>query len=292
MGALFRFYPMPIGNQLIVINLNEKLAELYSDWQYESSTGQTMNGKLRTSTMLNREVITIIRDRMQGGEELGHKFAALQNHLDRGYSVHFTADNGINEDWVYPVKSPPSAGDTTLEVYGNPFQGMGITNKPGAGVYCVLESAPPGGIYEIVKIASVGSGFSFQNGGTVTLASGVNFTYPGPTYLRWYRTWPILKRLEADRGKSIITNEHGLTWSLEIRLTPDYDLLYGFHPNKEDFEPSTNDNSLTPEGVIIDPSTVFGDGLVNLDNGISSTLEDTFETSSNMPWNNWQNWGM
>jgi hypothetical protein len=79
---------------------------------------------------------------------------------------------------------------------------------------------------------------------------------------------------------------------LEIRLTPDYDLLYGFHPNKEDFEPSTNDNSLTPEGVIIDPSTVFGDGLVNLDNGISSTLEDTFETSSNMPWNNWQNWGM
>ena len=103
MGALFRFYPMPIGNQLIVINLNEKLAELYSDWQYESSTGQTMNGKLRTSTMLNREVITIIRDRMQGGEELAHKFAALQNHLDRGYSVHFTADNGMNEDWVYPV---------------------------------------------------------------------------------------------------------------------------------------------------------------------------------------------
>jgi hypothetical protein len=244
--------------------------------------------------MLNREIITIIRDRMSGGEEMAHKFAALQSHLDRGYSVCFSSDNASGTDWCYPIKTPPNAGDNTIEVYGNPFGGMGITNKPGVGQYAVIETAPPAAIYEVVKIQSISAGFNFQQGGTITLASGVNFTFPSSAYIRWYRHWPVLKRVESDRGKQIVTNEHGLSWSLDIRLTPDYDALYGFHPGIDsDFSPSSDDSTLTPEGVVRDPGSVFGDGIVTLDNPPRTHEElDMFETTNNAPWNYWQNWSM
>lgn len=249
MAAKFYFYPQPNGNQLITIDLNEDLAELYSDWEYQTSSGQTMNGKIRTSTMLNREIITIIRDRMQGGEDLGHKFAAMQSHLDRGGTVAFTADDSVGT-WIYPIKTPPTGGATTIEVFGNPFAGMGLTRTPTTNEYAVIESSPPGAIYEIVKIQSIDASFSTTGGGTITINDPVNFTYPSSCYIRFYRTWMTLKRRERDFGKNIVTNEHGITWSLDVTLTPDYDNLFSFHPAiTEDYDPADSSDIFTVETI-------------------------------------------
>ena len=108
MSAKFYFYPMPVANHLVTIDLGEDLAELYSDWEYTSDTSQSMNGKINNTTTLNREVITIVRDRFQGGEDLYIKLQALQSHLDRGYSIAFSADSA--NAYCYPLSKNPVGG--------------------------------------------------------------------------------------------------------------------------------------------------------------------------------------
>ena len=79
MAAKFYFYPMPVANHLVTIDLGEDLAEYYSEMEYTKESAQSMNRKIHQTTTLNREVITIVRDRMSGGEDLAHKLYALQN---------------------------------------------------------------------------------------------------------------------------------------------------------------------------------------------------------------------
>tara|TARA_R100000664_G_C2753964_1_gene141455 strand:+ start:1602 stop:2495 length:894 start_codon:yes stop_codon:yes gene_type:complete len=296
MSAKFFYYPQPTGNQLITIDLGEDLAELYSDWEYTSSSGQTMNGRISTTTQLNREVITIVRDRFQGGEDLAHKFAALQNHLDRGYSVAFTADH--TKSFCFPLKVNPFGGDTTLQCFNNPFYNLiGYGINPSVNDYVALETQPPGALYEMCKISAVDANFGSTVGGSLTVDRAINFTYNSSVWMRWYRFWPMLKRLEADRGKNIITNEHGIAWSLEIRLTPDYSNLYAFHPTIDsDYSPSgVSSYVIDGPGIVGNPGEVFGgaSSSVTLDSppNLGLDLEDTFETVQNKPWNHWTNWG-
>lgn len=285
MGAKFYYYPMPIGNQLKTISI-EDLGEFYSDWEYTSGSGVTMAGKMQTSVMLNREVITISRDRLAGGENIAMQFKALQNHLDRGYSVAFSADD--TKSFCYPVASLPVGGDQSIQVFSDPFRNMTGTNTPSANDYMVLETAPPAALHEVVKVNTLSSGFSALQGGTVNTVYTVNFTYPSIAFLRWYRFFPTLKRLEEDRGKSIITSEHGLTWSLELRLTPDYSNLYSFHPNFEQDIPS----NLLEEGLVVGQAEIFDRPSVNLDNPPPmQEIDANLDISNNVSWNNWRNWG-
>jgi len=285
MGAKFYFYPMPIGNQLVTISM-EDLAEFYSDWEYTSDTGVTMNGKSQTTVTLNREIITISRDRFSGGEETAMKLRAMQSHLDRGYSVAFTADD--TKAFCYPVSTLPVGGDTSIKVFSDPFRNMTGSNMPSANDYMVLENAPPASIHEVIKVASKSAGFSSLIGGTINANYAVNFTYPSASFLRWYRFFPILKRLEEDRGKSIVTNEHGLTFSLELRLTPDYSQLFSFHPNSESDLPS----NLLESGKIVGTAEIFETPSVNLDNPpVMQEIDANLDISNNLAWNNWRNWG-
>lgn len=294
MSAKFFFYPQPNGNQLITIDLGEELAEMYSDWEYTSSTGEAMNGKMTTTTQLNREIVTIIRDRMQGGEELAHKLAAMQSHLDRGYSVAFTSDH--TKAYCFPLKQSPVGGDTNLQCFNNPFYNLlGTAINPSINDYVCIETQPPAAIHEVCKISAVDSNFGSTVGGEVSVANPVNFTYSSSAFMRWYRFYPVLKRLEADRGKSIVTNEHGITWSLELRLTPDYAGLYGFHPSIDsDFAPSgIGSYELQAPGIITGTAEIFDTPNITLDNppNLQSGFADTIETMQNKPWNHWQNWG-
>ena len=141
MSAKFYFYPNPISNHLVSIDLGESLGELYSDWEYLSSSSTTMNGKIQTSVMLNREIITISRDRMKNGDDLYGEFMGLMNHLDRGNSCAFCAD--VNDNYAFPLKKLPVGGDTTIDVFGNPFLNMTGANVPTIGDYIVLETSPP-----------------------------------------------------------------------------------------------------------------------------------------------------
>jgi len=285
MSAKFYFYPMPIANHLVTIDLGEELAEFYTEHEYTKDNSQSMNGKLSQTTMLNREVITIVRDRMSGGETLAHQLFALQNHLDRGYSVAFAADH--TKAICHPVSVSPVGGDTAIKCFSNPFRNMVGSHTPAANDFLVMETQPPAMIQEAHKVASLSSGFSATLGGTVNTTNPVAFTYPSIAFLRHYRFFPALKRHPADIGKAIVTNEHGLLWSLEIRLTPDYENYFAFHPNQTNDSPS----GLLQDGLVVGQAEIFDKPTVNLDNPPRlNEINNNLDLSNNLPWNNWRNW--
>tara|TARA_R100000426_G_scaffold6388_1_gene8332 strand:- start:398 stop:1261 length:864 start_codon:yes stop_codon:yes gene_type:complete len=286
MGAKFYFYPMPVANHLVTIDLGEDLAEYYCEFEYTKETAQSMNGKIHQTTTLNREVITIVRDRMSGGEDLAHKLHALQNHLDRGFSVAFAADSA--KAFCHPLSKNPVGGDNTVIAHGNPFRSMVGSISPSANDYFVIENQPPAMIQEVQKVSSLHASYTPATGGIINTVNLVNFTFPSICFMRHYRFHPVLKRHPADIGKSIVTNEHGLLWSLELRLTPDYENYFGFHPNQENDVPS----GLLQDGLVVGEAEIFERPSVNLDNPPQlNEINANLDLNNNLPWNNWRNFG-
>tara|TARA_R100000655_G_scaffold24339_1_gene48929 strand:+ start:4772 stop:5647 length:876 start_codon:yes stop_codon:yes gene_type:complete len=225
-NAKFWFYPEPDGRHLVEIDMGEALGELSSNFFHDVIDGITYSGGISRSVGRGGEVVTIQRDRMQLGEELAHKFDALQNHLDRGYSVAFTADS--SKAWAASCQTSPTAGSFNLLLKNNPFEALtGTSTIPSANDYVVLETGSPAYMREVVEVSS--RSLTSASGGNITTQSRINFDYnTRQTFARWYRFWPILKRSQNDVGRAIITNEGGRLWSLNVTLVPDYQALFAF----------------------------------------------------------------
>ena len=230
MSARFYYYPQPSGSFPVTIDLEEELGELFSDFIVDAVDGISMNGSIQRSVGRMGEIITIQRDRLLLGEDIAYKFMALQNHLDRGFSCAFTADH--TKAWAAPIHNYLSAGTKTLNVYANPFIPFLGSVIPASNDYVVVESAPPAQLQEMHKVDSVSNLAS--TGGSLTVDDRINFRYNRRAFVRHYRTWPVLKRMASDIGQNIITNEGGRLFSLSLRLTPDYDTLFAFHPDTYD----------------------------------------------------------
>ncbi len=231
-NAKFYYTPEPYGSlngaALVKINLGEALGEMYSDISVEAVDAVTMTGSIRRSVGRTQEFVTIQRDRMIGGEDLAIKFHALQNHLDRGYSVSFAADDA--KAYCFPIRGTLNNTSSRINIYANPFQNFtGIDAAPAVGDYCTIETSSPAMIQEIVKLQSVSN--ANAQGGDVDTVDPISFQYDQPAFLRHYRFYPVLKRPQSDIGQSIITNEGGRLFSLSIRLVVDYVTLYAAHPD-------------------------------------------------------------
>jgi len=234
MSAKFFYYPEPNGSFPVTIDLEEDLGELFSDFFLDAVDGISMNGSIQRSVSRTGEIITIQRDRLKLGEDVAYQFHALQNHLDRGFSCSFTADH--TKAWAAPIHNYLSAGSFNVNVFANPFTTFAGTNIPSSDDFIIIESAPPAMLQEMHKLDSVSSLSS--SGGSFTIDKRINFQYNRRAFARHYRFWPVLKRPDSDIGQNIITNEGGRLFSLSIRLVPDYDTLFSFHP--EAFDGVTN----------------------------------------------------
>ena len=230
-NAKFYYTPEPFGSsaRLTTIDLGEALGEMYSDISVEAVDAVSLNGSIQRSVGKTQEVVTIQRDRMLGGEDLAVQFHALQNHLDRGFSVSFSSDSA--SAFCFPLRGSLSNGSTSINLYANPFVNFTGTNiRPSSGDYCTIETSSPAMIQEIIKVNDA-SGITAQ-GGLITTVDLVKFQYDQPAFLRHYRFYPVLKRPQVDIGQSIITNEGGRLFSLSIRLVVDYEVLYSAHPER------------------------------------------------------------
>jgi len=229
MSAAFYYTPEPNGSQVIMIDLGEELGEMFEDMQIESADAVSMDGHRQRSISKMNEIITIQRDRLIGGIDTYYRLKTMQNHLDRGYSVSFTADR--SKKWIYPIVSNSSLGAYTLSVGQDPFRNLHISNISNiqSGQYFVIESAPdPEIIQEMGKSDAVSVSAS---GGTINLTDRLAFDYSNRrSFIRWFRYYPVLKRPQEDLGRSIVTNENGRLFSLNLRLVPDYSVLFAFHP--------------------------------------------------------------
>lgn len=229
-NAKFFFYPEPHGNYThpVILDLGEALGEMYSDMITEAVDAVSLTGSMSRSVGRMQEVVTIQRDRMILGEDLAYRFHAMQNHLDRGFTVSFAAD--ADKAYCHPLRGVQNSGSTRLNCYAHPFINLvGSSVAVGIDDYAVVETSSPALIQEQVKIASNGS--ISNAGGNLDIDQRLCFQYDQPAYLRHYRYYPILKRPQSDLGQSIITNEGGRLFSLSIRLVVDYQALFSFHPD-------------------------------------------------------------
>lgn len=236
MAARFYYYPEPNGSHLVTIDLDEELGELFSDYFVSAVDGISTTGHRQRTVGRMGEIVNIQRDRLKGGEDLAYQFAALQNHLDRGFSCAFTADH--TKAWAAPIRAGTlPTGTTTIKVFSNPFNNIVDPNltgvKPSANDYIVIETRPPAMITEQHELKVV-SNLSNITGGEFIIDNVLNFNYEMPAFARYYRFWPVLKRPQRDIGRNIITNENGRLFSLDITLEPDYGTLFSFHPDNYD----------------------------------------------------------
>jgi hypothetical protein len=226
-NAKFYFYPEPNGSHLIELDIGEALGEMYSDVTVEAQDGVTLTGRITRSVGRMQEIVTIQRDRMLLGEDLAYQFIALQNHLDRGYSCAFSADD--DKSYCFPLRGVQAAGTFNLSAYGNPFLNfVGQNCAMAINDYVVIETSSPALIQEQVKIKANGN--IGNAGGSFEIYKRLNFQYDQPAFARYYRFFPVLKRPQSDIGQSIITQENGRLFSLNLRLVVDYSTLYAFHP--------------------------------------------------------------
>ena len=253
-NAAFYFYPEPNGARLVTIDLGERLGELFFDFDIEESTSTTMTGGVYRTFMMQRQVITIQRDRLKLKEDMANKLRALESHLNRGFSCGFTTDT--DKSFCFPISNFPYTGDSSVQVLGDPFRNMTGSKLPVLDDYCAIETPNIAATYEVGKYASTSGNFTSGNGGTINLADGLNFSYDRPAFLRYYRFWPTLKRADSI-GESIITNENGILFSLSVRLVVDTSLYFSFHPLLTGDEGTITYN-LGATGEIVPRETTFG----------------------------------
>ncbi len=236
-NAKFYYFPIPDARTLVTIDMGEQLGELFSEYQYDVAESISRGGRRYLSHGLQREFVTIQRDRMLLGEDLAMQLMSMQNHLDRGGYVSFCADS--DKAYIHPVLNTAEQNATSMLLGSNPFKDVTGTNTPSANDYITLQTNSPTSIIEQKKIASVDGSFSSSVGGTIT-TNNIVYTYPERSFVRYYRFWPTLRRSASDIGQNIITNENGRLFSLNVRLYLDTYTLFNFHSGFDGIDRSPN----------------------------------------------------
>lgn len=243
-NAKFYYFPIPDARTLVTIDMGEQLGELFSEYQYDVSESISRGGRRYLSHGLQREFVTIQRDRMILGEDLSMKLQSMQNHLDRGGYVSFCADS--DKAYIHPLLSTLEQDSLPVLLGSNPFKDVTGTNTPTVGDYITIQTDSPTSIIEKKKVKTVSGSFSSSTGGTMDLSPKSVYTYPERAFARYYRFWPTLRRGASDIGQNIITNEGGRLFSLNVRLYLDSHTLFNFHSGFDGIDRSPN---FTPNSV-------------------------------------------
>lgn len=220
-NARFYYYPKPSTiSYLEQIDLEESLAELFSDYEIDAQDGVSYTGRRFRTVGKILENVRIQRDRMKGSEDLAAELMSMQSHLDRGYPVSFSADSA--KSWAAYLSQPARAGDLTITVSSNQMRAIVGSNIVAVGDYVMIESPNPAMRYQMLKVASLTATASAS--GTITFTTPILFDFEaGAAAVRYYRFWPALKRPQNNLGSNMITNERGFLFSLDVTLVPDYE---------------------------------------------------------------------
>jgi len=225
-NAKFYYFSRPAGiSYLQTIDLQEALAELFSEYEIDAQDGVSYTGRrFRTISRLS-EIVRIQRDRMVGGEDLARDLHSLQSHLAHGFPTMFSADS--DKAYATYLRQPAMVGDTVIYVGPNVYRSFVGNQIVQAGDYLILESQNPGMFYQQVEIQSITA--TATSAGTITLSTPIQFDFDsGSVGVRWYRFWPSLKRPVDNLNTNMISNERGFLWSLDVLMTPDYGVYHDF----------------------------------------------------------------
>ena len=223
-NAKFYYYPQPssVGYRE-TIDLQESLAELFSDYEIDAQDGVSYTGRRFRTVGKVLEVVRIQRDRMKGSEALAAELMSLQSHLDRGFPCTFCSDSA--KAWAAYLNASARAGDTVINVSSNQMRGVVGSQIIAAGDFVMIESQNPAMRYQMLKVQSLTATASAS--GTITFTTPILFDFDaGAAVVRYYRFWPALKRPVQNVGSNMISNERGFLFSLDVTLIPDYEEMF------------------------------------------------------------------
>ena len=225
-NAKFYYFPRPAGLSFLkTIDLQESLAELFSEFEVDAQDGVSYTGRRYRTISRVSEVVRIQRDRMKGSEDLARDLHSLQSHLTHGFPTMFAADSA--KAYATYLRQPVKAGDTVLHVGPNVFRNFVGNQIVAANDYLIIESENPGMVYQQVEIQSITA--TATANGTITLSTPILYDFDkGTIGVRHYRFWPTLKRPVENINTNMVTNERGFLFSLDVLLSPDYGAYFDF----------------------------------------------------------------
>ena len=147
------------------------------------------------------------------GRATWRQMEALIAHLNAGGAIGLSTDHA--KSWAGYTSGSALAGYSYITLTGNAFSTWSNVS-PAAGDDVIIEQAPIYGLSECHKVSAYsgsqltldGTTLAFQHGGTGTL-------------VRYHGFYPALRLASDQRVAQPLTNEHGISFSLELVLEMD-----------------------------------------------------------------------
>lgn len=217
-NAAIWYYPDPLG-AVEKIDFGTPTEYGFTDLQevpvVDAATARAQSGA-RTTTVRSRLLrMRFVLERFSGlasaGQDLARHLLSLQAHLERGGTIGVALDE--DKAWASVTTATSLARGTS----GILTKGPGWYNTAAtlaANDELVMQSEPPEGVREWVKLSSVSA-----SGKTLTLSAGCRYTYGTRVLIRHRGFHPALKL--ADVARPFITHEHRLAYTLDLTLDED-----------------------------------------------------------------------
>lgn len=199
-------------------DIGEELTDLTVTPMRDRASSVSMGGR-HSSTVLSAAIerVRIICERFTD-EDKALALQSFASHLARGSACGFTRDTA--KAWAGYALGTPSRGDTTLVTTGDQWYYAGSASNA-SGDVMVVEGLGAEGHREYVKFSSI-------SGTTITFQTGLKYSYTDDIVMvRWRDYYPVLywPSSEQASGRSIITHDRRLNWTLDVLLETDPDLL-------------------------------------------------------------------
>ena len=203
-------------SEVTEIQLGGPLSELSWVPIRDRRSGWTLAGSMRSVVNTARLRVTISLGPFNDSgsmQYLAHQLESMSAHLERGEPVSFAADR--NKAFAAGILTGMNPGDTTLFHNNNLFDEYGASIALAANDILCIESPNPEHKREYCRIDDPLT----SSANSLTLADAVRYEYNEmPVMVRHRDFFPVLYMPEQELGKSIVTWDHRLTFSLDVTL--------------------------------------------------------------------------
>ena len=212
-NAKIWYYPDASGT-VEEIDLGEPLSDLQVETVVDQAVAEGISGHQSTDQYSGRAQIRLIVERFASASTY-RALAALREHLRRG-GLCAVAEDSVSA-WAAFATTIPVRGATSLYTFTAPWPFVAAPTVTAAEVE--LIGSQPSGLRETLLTSGTFTGNTNQ---TVTFASGVRFNHSqdGARWLllRQRGFWPLLRMPIDQRNQSVITDDHRITYTLDVVL--------------------------------------------------------------------------
>lgn len=210
MGTPRIYYHPDDTGTLETVNLGEVLSDLIDDQEVIGGQSTGDGGVLQRTVDGTFWRVRVLLSRFgsaPGNNELERQLQSFTNHAQRGGPFVFSRDH----DKTYAVKlaSAPSRGATSLTATSvNGLYNLNSSAGVSTGDELVIESA---GREDRREIKTGGNSTT-----TITLGSGLDYSYTQTTFVRWRDCYPVC--FLEDAG-AIVRSDRRRNWTLDMTFT-------------------------------------------------------------------------